>query len=68
MALCGWYTKILGPVLREEGQLFTTQPYLGSYSEGLDPTLQLNSMDKVEKLDYNYVRHRPTCQLGRACW
>jgi len=52
----GWYTKILGPVLREEGQLFTTQPYLGSYSEGLDPTLQLNGMDKVEKLDYNYVR------------
>lgn len=52
----GWYTKILGPVLRENGQLYTTQPYLGSYSDALDPTLELPGMDQVEKLDYNYVR------------
>ena len=49
----GWYTKILGPVLREEGQLYTTQPFLGSYSEALEPTLALPGMDRVVKLEYN---------------
>jgi len=48
----GWYTKILGPVLRENGMLYTTQPYLGSYSDALEPTLQLPGMDRVVKLDY----------------
>jgi len=49
----GWYSKILGPVLRENGMLYTTQPDLGSYSDGLEPTLALPGMDRVEKLDYN---------------
>ena len=49
----GWYSKILGPVLREEGKLYTTQPDLGSYSDALEPTLALPGMDRVEKLDYN---------------
>lgn len=49
----GWYTKILGPVLRENGMLYTTQPDLGSYSDALEPTLQLPGMDRVVKLDYN---------------
>lgn len=49
----GWYTKILGPVLRENGQLYTTQPDLGRYSDALDPTLELSGMDRVTKLDYN---------------
>ena len=49
----GWYTKILGPVLRDNGMLYTTQPDLGSYSDALEPTLALPGMDRVEKLDYN---------------
>jgi predicted methyltransferase len=49
----GWYTKILGPVLRDNGMLYTTQPYLGSYSDALEPTLQLPGLDRVVKLDYN---------------
>jgi len=53
MPFGGWYTKILGPVLREEGQLYTTQPDLGRYSDALDPTLELAGMDRVVKLDFN---------------
>lgn len=49
----GWYTKILGPVLRDKGQLYTTQPYLNHYSDALEPTLALPGMDRVTKLDYN---------------
>ncbi|MEX2366020.1 MAG: hypothetical protein WD601_05405 [Pseudohongiellaceae bacterium] len=53
MPFGGWYTKILGPVLRDNGQLYTTQPDLGRYSAALDPTLELPGMDRVVKLDYN---------------
>jgi predicted methyltransferase len=49
----GWYTKILGPVLRDNGMLYTTQPDLGFYSDALEPTLELPGMDRVVKLDYN---------------
>ncbi|MGK0299104.1 MAG: putative methyltransferase [Gammaproteobacteria bacterium] len=49
----GWYTKILGPILRNNGQLYTTQPDLGRYSDALEPTLALPGMDRVIKLDYN---------------
>lgn len=49
----GWYTKILGPVLRDHGLLYTTQPELGRYSDALEPTLALPGMDRVIKLDYN---------------
>ena len=49
----GWYTKVLGPVLRDNGQLYTTQPDLGRYSDDIEPTLALNGMDRVIKLDYN---------------
>jgi predicted methyltransferase len=49
----GWYSKILGPVLRDNGQFYTTQPELGSYSDALNPTLALPGMDRVIKLDYN---------------
>jgi predicted methyltransferase len=49
----GWYSKILGPVLRDSGQLYTTQPDLGRYSDALEPTLAMPGMDRVIKLDYN---------------
>lgn len=49
----GWYSKILGPVLNDNGQLYTTQPDLGSYSDALEPTLALPGMNRVMKLDYN---------------
>lgn len=49
----GWYSKILGPVLREDGQFYVTQPDLGRYSEALIPTLELEGMDRVEQLDWN---------------
>ncbi|HEY0962218.1 MAG TPA: hypothetical protein VGE69_07660 [Pseudomonadales bacterium] len=49
----GWFTKIIGPVVRDAGKLYTVQPDLGEYSDALEPTLQLPGMDRVEKLDWN---------------
>ncbi len=53
MPFAGWYTKILGPVLRDSGKLYTVQGDLGAYSDALDPTLALPGMDQVTKLDWN---------------
>jgi predicted methyltransferase len=49
----GWFTKIIAPVVRDEGMLYTVQPDLGEYSDALEPVLQLPGMDKVVKLDWN---------------
>jgi predicted methyltransferase len=55
MPFGGWFTKIIGPVVRDEGVLYTTQDDLGQYSDALEPTLALPGMDKVVKLDWNGV-------------
>ena len=49
----GWFTKIIGPVVRDSGMLYTVQPELGAYSDALNPVLELPGMDKVAKLDWN---------------
>ncbi|MES2625969.1 MAG: methyltransferase [Pseudomonadota bacterium] len=49
----GWFTKIIAPVVRDNGMLYTVQPELGDYSDALNPVLQLPGMDKVVKLNWN---------------
>ncbi len=46
----GWYTKILGPVLRDKGRLYIVEPEF--YASRTDPALKLAGMDKVRKLDW----------------
>ena len=43
----GWYTEVLGPVLKEKGKLFIA--YKGSWMEKLDPLLARDFMSSVEK-------------------
>ena len=43
----GWYTEILGPVLRENGRLIIA--YKASWMEKLDPLLAQNFMSAVQK-------------------
>ena len=43
----GWYTEILGPVLREKGRLLIV--YKASWMEQLDPLLAQDFMSAVEK-------------------
>ena len=46
----GWYTKILGPVLRDKGQLYITEPEY--YAARTDPALKLPGMDKVKRIPW----------------
>jgi predicted methyltransferase len=44
----GWYTKILAPLLKEEGELHIA--YKKEWLDGLDPLFKNNSMEKTIKL------------------
>lgn len=64
----GWFTKIIGPVVRDAGKLYTVQPDLGEYSDALEPTLQLPGMDRVEKLDWNGAPGGRSPWVGSGTW
>ena len=46
----GWYTKILGPLLRDKGKLYIVDPPY--YVDRTAPILKLPGLDKVVKLDW----------------
>jgi predicted methyltransferase len=46
----GWYTKILGPLLRDQGELYITDP--DYYVARTEPVLKLPGMDKIKKLEW----------------
>ena len=48
----GWYTKILGPVLKDSGKLYVTNPP-GIYQEIFQPTSELAGLEDVEQIDWN---------------
>lgn len=64
----GWFTKIIGPVVRDQGMLYTVQPDLGEYSDALEPTLRLEGMDKVVKLDWNGSAGPGAPWVGSGTW
>jgi predicted methyltransferase len=68
MPFGGWFTKIIGPVVRDEGMLYTTQGNLGQYSDALEPTLALPGMDKVVKLDWNGPPAEGNRWVGSGTW
>lgn len=51
----GWYTEILGPLLKDKGLLYVST--LGSQLKRLDPLLKKEPMSKVRKLPVKAVRH-----------
>jgi predicted methyltransferase len=46
----GWYTKILGPVLRENGKLYVAHPP-GFYADAFDAVAELPGLEAVEEID-----------------
>ena len=47
----GWYTKILAPVLRENGKLYVTHPE-GRYADVFQSTARLPGLEKVEQIGW----------------
>jgi len=49
----GWYTKILAPLLEEDGKLYVTHPSPTFYSDAFEPVADLEGMEEVEEIDWN---------------
>jgi predicted methyltransferase len=47
----GWYTKILAPVLRDEGKLYVTHPP-GFYADAFRNVAELPGLDRVEEIGW----------------
>jgi len=47
----GWFTKILGPVLKEKGKLYVTHP-TGFYADAFKPVKGLPGLEKVEEIGW----------------
>lgn len=48
----GWYTKILAPVLADEGKLYVTHPSPTFYSDAYLPVAELDGLEDVEEIDW----------------
>ncbi len=51
----GWYTEILGPLLKDRGELYVST--LAASLKRIDPLLKLEPMSKVIKLPVDVARH-----------
>lgn len=49
----GWYTKILGPLLKEDGKLYVTHPSPTFYSDAFTPVKSIEGLEEVEEIDWN---------------
>jgi len=47
----GWYTKILAPVLRDEGKLYVTHPP-GFYADAFQSVAELPGLDRIEEIGW----------------
>ncbi len=47
----GWFTKILGPVLKDKGKLYVTHP-AGRYADMFQATAKLPGMEKVQQIGW----------------
>jgi len=48
----GWYTKILAPILADEGKLYVTHPAPTVYSNAFAATAALPGLEDVEEIDW----------------
>ena len=48
----GWYTKILAPLLRDNGKLYVTHPSPTFYSDAFDEPAQLRELSEVEEIPW----------------
>jgi predicted methyltransferase len=47
----GWYTKILAPVLKDNGKLYVSHPP-GSYADAFEAVTDLPGLEEVEEIDW----------------
>jgi predicted methyltransferase len=52
LPFAGWFTKILAPLLKEDGKLYVTHPSPTFYSEAFVPVADLPGLEDVEEIPW----------------
>jgi predicted methyltransferase len=52
LPFAGWYTKILAPLLKENGKLYVTHPSPTFYSDAFTPVKDLPGLEDVEEIPW----------------
>jgi predicted methyltransferase len=64
----GWYTKILAPLLKENGKLYVTHPSPTSYSEAFGPVAGLPGLEEVEEIAWGAAAVGGTPFFAPGAW
>jgi predicted methyltransferase len=64
----GWYTKILAPVLAENGKLYVTHPSPTFYSEAFGPVADLPGLGQVEEIAWGAEGTGETPFFASGAW
>jgi predicted methyltransferase len=68
LPFAGWYTKILAPVLKEDGKLYVTHPGPSFYSEAFTPTKSLPGLEEVEEIPWGAESPGGTPFFASGTW
>jgi predicted methyltransferase len=65
----GWYTKILAPLLQDEGKLYVTHPRPTRYADVFEPASQLRELRDVEEIHWGASTARDrTAWIASGQW
>ncbi len=64
----GWYTKILAPLLEDEGKLYVTHPSPTFYSEAFTSPSELEELAEVEEIGWGAEGTGETPFFGSGPW
>jgi predicted methyltransferase len=64
----GWYTKILAPLLKENGKLYITHPSPTFYSEAFAPAAGLPGLEDVEEIAWGAEAAGGTPFFASGAW
>jgi predicted methyltransferase len=64
----GWYTKILAPLLADNGKLYVTHPSPTFYSDAFGPPSELEALEDVEEIAWGATAQGGTPFFASGTW
>jgi len=64
----GWYTKILAPLLKDNGKLYVTHPSPTFYSDAFTPVAGLAGLERVEEIAWGAAASGGTPFFASGVW
>jgi predicted methyltransferase len=68
LPFAGWFTKIIAPILKEDGKLYVTHPGPSFYSEAFIPVKSLPGLEEVEEISWGAESPGGTPFFASGTW